>query len=217
MQHKKNEKMKIISGRPASFDHAATAASGACPPAFNPMDKQSWKKNPLSFDPQNPKTYSRIIPLRPDDFCKHSHGSSGSTTQHYTMIFNVFVLLQCFNEINSRKIHNEVNVFEGILSNPLFVGIVVGTMLAQVALVEVPGLNTAFGCESLSSAQWMVCILLGASVLPMNVLFRYVPSKHFPGAPTEDETKDARKVADAKASDADSKAPDALAAEALKS
>ena len=32
-------------------------------------------------------------------------------TEHYTFIFNTFVLLQIFNEINARKIHGEFNVF----------------------------------------------------------------------------------------------------------
>lgn len=32
-------------------------------------------------------------------------------TQHYTMVFNTFVLCQLFNEINARKLHGEWNVF----------------------------------------------------------------------------------------------------------
>ena len=36
-------------------------------------------------------------------------------SQHFTLIFNVFVLMTLFNEINARKIHGERNVFEGIL------------------------------------------------------------------------------------------------------
>jgi Ca2+ transporting ATPase len=34
------------------------------------------------------------------------------TGKHYSIFFNVFVLLQIFNEINARKLkHSEVNVF----------------------------------------------------------------------------------------------------------
>jgi hypothetical protein len=72
-------------------------------------------------------------PLRPEGYCSHHKGSTSDTTQHYTMIFNVFVLMQCFNEINSRKIHNEFNVFEGIHKNMLFIVIVLGTVAAQVS------------------------------------------------------------------------------------
>eukprot|EP00287_Rhodomonas_sp_CCMP768_P006251 CAMPEP_0196727442 /NCGR_PEP_ID=MMETSP1091-20130531/8414_1 /TAXON_ID=302021 /ORGANISM="Rhodomonas sp., Strain CCMP768" /LENGTH=99 /DNA_ID=CAMNT_0042070031 /DNA_START=11 /DNA_END=310 /DNA_ORIENTATION=+ len=98
------------------------------------------------------------------------------------MVFNVFVLMQIFNEINSRKIHNETNVFSGIFDNSLFLVIVIGTIIAQVALVEVSGLNTAFGCTNLSLDQWLICLILGLSELPVNVLFRAVPSSIFPGS-----------------------------------
>ena len=36
-------------------------------------------------------------------------------SEHFTMIFNAFVLMTLFNEINCRKIHGEKNVFRGIL------------------------------------------------------------------------------------------------------
>uniref|UniRef100_A0AAQ6ABQ2 Calcium-transporting ATPase n=1 Tax=Amphiprion ocellaris TaxID=80972 RepID=A0AAQ6ABQ2_AMPOC len=53
-------------------------------------------------------------------------------SEHYTIIFNTFVLMQLFNEINARKIHGERNVFDGIFSNPIFCSIVLGTFAVQV-------------------------------------------------------------------------------------
>ena len=41
-------------------------------------------------------------------------------SQHFTLVFNAFVLMTLFNEINARKIHGERNVFEGIYKNPYF-------------------------------------------------------------------------------------------------
>lgn len=55
-------------------------------------------------------------------------------SEHYTIIFNTFVLMQLFNEINARKIHGERNVFDGIFSNPIFCSIVLGTFLMQVKI-----------------------------------------------------------------------------------
>jgi len=121
-------------------------------------------------------------PKRPEDYCKHARGGASDTTQHYTMVFNVFVLMQLFNEINSRKIHNEANVFAGITKNSLFILIVLGTLIGQIALIEAPGINTAFGCQGLTPDQWIICLLLGASCIPLNLLFRLVPSSLFPGA-----------------------------------
>lgn len=53
-------------------------------------------------------------------------------SEHYTIIFNVFVMMQLFNEINARKIHGERNVFEGIYRNPIFCSVVLGTFAIQV-------------------------------------------------------------------------------------
>jgi Ca2+ transporting ATPase len=53
-------------------------------------------------------------------------------TQHFTMIFNSFVLMTLFNEINSRKIHGERNVFSGLFSNPIFYTIWIVTLCLQV-------------------------------------------------------------------------------------
>ncbi|XP_070791273.1 plasma membrane calcium-transporting ATPase 3 isoform X16 [Pituophis catenifer annectens] len=53
-------------------------------------------------------------------------------SEHYTIIFNIFVMMQLFNEINARKIHGERNVFDGIFSNPIFCSIVLGTFGIQV-------------------------------------------------------------------------------------
>uniref|UniRef100_A0A8C5ISS8 Calcium-transporting ATPase n=1 Tax=Junco hyemalis TaxID=40217 RepID=A0A8C5ISS8_JUNHY len=55
-------------------------------------------------------------------------------SEHYTIIFNTFVMMQLFNEINARKIHGERNVFDGIFRNPIFCTIVLGTFAIQVKL-----------------------------------------------------------------------------------
>ena len=59
-------------------------------------------------------------------------GAQFKPTQHFTMIFNAFVLMTLFNEINSRKIHGERNVFKGFFSNPIFYGIWIVTLCLQV-------------------------------------------------------------------------------------
>eukprot|EP00960_Hanusia_phi_P000098 2818-Hanusia_phi.AAC.5 len=73
----------VPSGRPKSYDFASTAAAGACPPVFDPADKKTFEKK-----------RGKVVPLRSPEYCHHSKGSASDTTQHYTMIFNVFVLMQ---------------------------------------------------------------------------------------------------------------------------
>jgi len=56
-------------------------------------------------------------------------------SRHLTFLFNTFVFLQLFNEFNSRRIHDELNVFEGLWGDWLFVGIWVFTIVAQAIMV----------------------------------------------------------------------------------
>lgn len=53
-------------------------------------------------------------------------------TEHLTIVLNTFVLMTLFNEINSRKIHGEHNIFRGLLSNPIFCVIWLTTLGIQV-------------------------------------------------------------------------------------
>jgi hypothetical protein len=51
---------------------------------------------------------------------------------HFTIVFNVFILMTLFNEINARKIHDERNVFAGITRNPYFIVIWLVCFAGQV-------------------------------------------------------------------------------------
>ena len=42
-------------------------------------------------------------------------------SEHLAIVLNTFVLMTLFNEINSRKIHSEHNIFEGLFSNIIFI------------------------------------------------------------------------------------------------
>jgi Ca2+ transporting ATPase len=62
-------------------------------------------------------------------------GPDSGITQHLTIIFNTFVMMTLFNQINARKIHGQRNVFEGVFTNPIFYGIWIGTFAVQVSCV----------------------------------------------------------------------------------
>ncbi|XP_051916328.1 plasma membrane calcium-transporting ATPase 1-like isoform X1 [Hippocampus zosterae] len=96
-------------------------------------------------------------------------------SEHYTVVFNTFVLMQLFNELNARKIHGERNVFDGVLSNPIFCSIVVGTFLIQVLIVQFGG--KPFSCVSLSVEQWLWCVFLGFGSLLWGQLVSSVPTR----------------------------------------
>lgn len=102
-----------------------------------------------------------------------------SESIHYTMVFNTFVWMQIFNEINSRKCHGELNVFEGIQNNSIFNIIFIGTCIVQAILIEFGG--EAFHVKPLPWNMWIASILIGAFELVINVLIHYlVPDSIIP-------------------------------------
>uniref|UniRef100_A0A8C6JA17 Calcium-transporting ATPase n=1 Tax=Melopsittacus undulatus TaxID=13146 RepID=A0A8C6JA17_MELUD len=97
-------------------------------------------------------------------------------TEHYTIVFNTFVMMQLFNEINARKIHGERNVFESIYRNPIFCSVVLGTFAAQILIVEFGG--KPFSCSGLTLSQWFWCIFIGVGELLWGQLICTVPTSH---------------------------------------
>ncbi|XP_062315480.1 plasma membrane calcium-transporting ATPase 3-like isoform X5 [Osmerus eperlanus] len=97
-------------------------------------------------------------------------------SEHYTIIFNTFVLMQLFNEINARKIHGERNVFDGIFSNPIFCSIVLGTFAMQFVIVQFGG--KPFSCAPLNLEQWLWCLFVGLGELLWGQVITTVPTSH---------------------------------------
>ncbi|XP_038668559.1 plasma membrane calcium-transporting ATPase 2 isoform X13 [Scyliorhinus canicula] len=95
-------------------------------------------------------------------------------SEHYTIIFNTFVLMQLFNEINARKIHGEKNVFDGIFRNPIFCSIVFGTFAIQIVIIQFGG--KPFSCIPLQIDQWLWCVVLGVGELLWGQVISSIPT-----------------------------------------
>ncbi|XP_062975446.1 plasma membrane calcium-transporting ATPase 3 isoform X1 [Elgaria multicarinata webbii] len=95
-------------------------------------------------------------------------------SEHYTIIFNTFVMMQLFNEINARKIHGERNVFDGIFGNPIFCSIVLGTFGIQIVIVQFGG--KPFSCSPLNAQQWLWCLFVGFGELVWGQVIATIPS-----------------------------------------
>ncbi|CAK7342676.1 unnamed protein product [Dovyalis caffra] len=89
-----------------------------------------------------------------------------------TVIFNTFVFCQVFNEINSRDME-KINVFRGMFSSWMFIGVIVITVVFQAIIVEF--LGTFASTVPLSWQMWLFCVLIGAVSLPIAVVIKCIP------------------------------------------
>ncbi|KAJ5793014.1 uncharacterized protein N7503_008992 [Penicillium pulvis] len=94
-----------------------------------------------------------------------------------TVVFNTFVWMQIFNELNNRRLDNRFNIFEGMFRNYWFLGINTLIVAGQVMIIFVGG--QAFGVTRINGTLWAVCIICGFGCLPWAVVLRLIPDRHF--------------------------------------
>ncbi|PYI19327.1 P-type calcium ATPase [Aspergillus japonicus CBS 114.51] len=102
----------------------------------------------------------------------HYH-SEKDTSHMQTVVFNTFVWMQIFNQWNSRRLDNNLNIFEGMLKNAWFIGIQLIIIGGQILIIFVGG--QAFSVVRLNGPQWGVSLVLGVISLPVGVIIRLIP------------------------------------------
>lgn len=101
---------------------------------------------------------------------------SWDTGSMKTVVFNTFVFMQIFNQYNSRRIDNKLNIMEGIWRNKWFIGIQLIIVGGQVLIIFVG--SRAFSVTRLSEgSQWAVALVLGAISIPIAVIIRLIPDE----------------------------------------
>ncbi|KAK3314088.1 hypothetical protein B0H66DRAFT_371380 [Apodospora peruviana] len=124
-----------------------------------------------------------------------------------TLVFNTFVWLQIFNELNNRRLDNKLNIFEGITKNYFFILINLVMIGGQVLIIFVG--STAFKIRPLNGKEWGLSIGIGAISIPWGMLIRLTPDSWFeplvkyfklPAFLTKKKGKKAAKEGDAEAS-----------------
>ncbi|CAL5870662.1 uncharacterized protein PFLUO_LOCUS4902 [Penicillium psychrofluorescens] len=93
-----------------------------------------------------------------------------------TVVFNTFVFMQIFNQYNSRRIDNNLNILEGVLKNKWFIGIQFIIIGGQVLIAFVGG--AAFSVSRLDKGSyWAVSLVLGAISVPIGIIIRLIPDE----------------------------------------
>jgi Ca2+-transporting ATPase len=93
-----------------------------------------------------------------------------------TIVFNAFVWMQVFNQINSRRLDNKFNIFEGIHRNYFFIGINAIMVGGQVMIIFVGG--RAFQIKRINGIEWAVSIGCAVPCLLWAILLRSIPDKY---------------------------------------
>ncbi|KAI7878578.1 PMCA-type calcium-translocating P-type ATPase [Lichtheimia hyalospora FSU 10163] len=90
-----------------------------------------------------------------------------------TMVFNVFVFMQVFNELNCRRIDDQLNILRGIAHDYLFLAIQAFVIIGQTLIIQYGGL--AFKTVPLSMNQWICTVAIGSLSIPAGILIRLLP------------------------------------------
>ena len=104
-----------------------------------------------------------------------NYASGGEKDSLKTAIFNTFVWMQIFNQYNSRRLDNKLNIFEGVLNNWWFIGVQFAIVGGQVLIIFVGG--AAFSIHKIDGYQWGYSVILGLFSLPVAVLIRLIPDE----------------------------------------
>lgn len=89
-----------------------------------------------------------------------------------SVVFNTFIIMQLFNQLNARKINDEVNVFQGVADSKIFLYVVVGIACSQVLIMETP-VNTFFKVDShQNGVEWAIAVVAGFCSWPVAALVK---------------------------------------------
>ncbi|KAF9282591.1 hypothetical protein BGZ68_005867 [Mortierella alpina] len=109
---------------------------------------------------------------------KHGEVSPHNLLVLRTMIFNTFVFLQVFNELNCRRIDDSINIFKNLHNNKIFILVQFIVVGFQFIIVQFGG--QAFKTTPLTGQQWLITILIGSLSLPVGLCLRLIPAHVIP-------------------------------------
>ncbi|KAK7738324.1 plasma membrane calcium [Cytospora paraplurivora] len=166
------------------MDTFAALALATDPPTRSVLDRKPDRKSaPLITLRMTKMIIGQAICQLAITFCLNFGGhkllgygtDERETMRLNTLVFNTFVWLQIFNEINNRRLDNKLNILEGLTHNWFFIGIFLIMIGGQVLIIFVGG--AAFDIVRLDGKEWGLSIGLGAISIPWGALIRKFPDR----------------------------------------
>ena len=96
-------------------------------------------------------------------------------SRHMTNVFNIFVVLQIFNMINAKKINDELNIFSGFFTNPLFLLVFTSIIGGQIIIVQFTGIVFECCYGGLPLLHWGIAVVLGFLSWIWCLILKFVP------------------------------------------
>ena len=115
-------------------------------------------------------------------------------SRHLTVVFNLFVLLQIFNMLAARKINDELNIFSGVFTNPMFISVWIVIVVGQFFIVQFGSRAMKVHIAGCTTEQWIICLVGGFTSLFVNVILKFVPDSIWPtmGGENENDVREAK-------------------------
>jgi Ca2+-transporting ATPase len=145
-------------GRPtASVQHAKRNAASFCGPGGGTSCARATAFKDL--DTQASKQF-------------HAHTEAGRQ-KYNSIVFNAFIFMQLFNELNARKINDELNIFSRIWRSPVFFWVMGITILCQLVIMFTP-VQHFFKVVNQSWQEWLFAVATGAGCMLWAILVKLV-------------------------------------------
>lgn len=174
----------------AGADHCDSPTREAM--SFTNIQELIQKDNPKYYnelvEQWNEGKFNVLMGMLQDTEQKPMYKAFESTTpsRHLTIVFNLFVFMQIFNMICSRKINDQINIFEGITTNPAFLVVWTIIVIVQICCCQLFGRFVSVHINGLTSLQWVYSIVISFVTFPINLLLKFVPDTMCPVLGDED-------------------------------
>jgi Ca2+-transporting ATPase len=168
------------------MDTFAALALATDPPSRSVLDRPPERKSAALITLRMMKMIlGQAICQLAITFCIHFGGKTllgydpevmeDAEVRHKTLVFNTFVWLQIFNEVNNRRLDNKLNIFEGIQRNYFFIVMNCIMVGGQILIIFKGG--QAFKITALNGKEWGMSIGLGAISVPWGACIRLFPDE----------------------------------------
>lgn len=109
-----------------------------------------------------------------DEPLYQKYAKQDGDSRHMTWVFNFFVFMQVWNMICARKIHDEKNIFDGLISNFAFVIVWLFIFVGQIG-ISFAGRIFRLHPAGLSLSQHATSIGFALSVFVVNFISKFLP------------------------------------------